>query len=68
MDNMLIGRNSTRDIQNKTIYVVQRLQAHDLYLKLEKYLFDQAKLEFLGMIISHNTVSMDSVKVQGITD
>ena len=68
MDDMLISGNSARDIQDKTIRVVQRLQDHDLYLKLEKCLFDQAKLEFLGMIISHNAVSMDSVKVQGITD
>ena len=67
MDDMLIGGNSVRDIQEKTIRVVQRLQAHDLYLKLEKCLFDQAKLEFLGMIISYNAVSMDPVKVQGIT-
>ena len=68
MDDMLIGRNSAQDIQDKTIRVVQRLQDHDLYLKLEKCLFDQAKLEFLGMIISHNAVSMNPVKIQGITD
>ena len=68
MDDMLIGGNSARNIQDKTIRVVQQLQAHDLYLKLEKCLFDQAKLKFLGMIISHNAVSMDPVKVQGITD
>ena len=63
MDDMLIGGNSASDIQNKTIKVIQRLQEHDLYLKLEKCLFDQAKLEFLVMIISHNAVSMNPVKV-----
>ena len=68
MDDMLIGGTSAQNIQDKTIRVIQRFQAHDLYLKLEKCLFDQAKLEFLDMIISHNTVSMDPIKVQGITD
>ena len=68
MDGMLIGGNSAQDIREKIIRVVQQLQAHDLYLKLEKCLFDQAKFEFLSMIISHNAVSMDPVKVQGITD
>jgi hypothetical protein len=66
MDDLLLCRQSTEDMQRKTLKIVQRLEENDLFLKLEKCKFDVPRIEFLGMIISHNQVDMDPVKVQGV--
>jgi hypothetical protein len=68
MDDLLLCGNSTKDMQQKTLKVVQRLQQNDLFLKLEKCKFDVPRIEFLGMIISHNQVDMDPIKIQGVLD
>ncbi len=36
---------------------------HKLYLKAEKCEFEREQIEYLGLIISHNKVAMDPVKV-----
>lgn len=48
--------------------MVQRLQNNDLYFKPEKCVFDVKEVEFLGMIVGHNQVSMDPVKLKGVLD
>jgi hypothetical protein len=66
MDNLLLCRQFTEDIQQKTLRMVRCLQENDLFLKLEKCKFDTSQIKFLGMIISHNKIDMNLVKVQGI--
>lgn len=68
MDDILIGGHDLDDIYRKTLHVVQRLQENDLYLKPEKCVFDVAKVEFLGMIVFYNQVSMDPVKVKRVLE
>jgi hypothetical protein len=68
MDDLLLCGQSTEDMRQKTLKVVQRLRENDLFLKLEKCKFDVPQIEFLGMIISHNQVDMDPVKVQRVLD
>jgi hypothetical protein len=41
---------------------------HKLYLRLEKCEFEKTKIEYLGVIISHNKVEMDPVKIAGVAD
>jgi hypothetical protein len=41
---------------------------HKLYLRLEKCEFEKTKIEYLGIIISHNKVKMDPVKITGVID
>ena len=41
---------------------------HKLYLKLDKCKFEQSTVEYLGVIISHNSVSMDLVKIAGVQE
>jgi hypothetical protein len=44
------------------------LKEHDLYLKPEKCKFERTEVEFLGTIISENTIRMDPTKLAGIRD
>jgi hypothetical protein len=44
------------------------MRKHKLYLLLEKCEFEQTMIEYLGVIISHNKVEMDPVKIAGVVD
>jgi hypothetical protein len=44
------------------------MRKHKLYLRLEKCEFKKTKIEYLGIIISHNKVGMDLVKITGVAD
>ena len=57
-----------KDLEDRTKKVLQRLKEHDLYLKPEKCKFEQTEVEFLGMIISENTIRIDPIKLAGIRD
>ncbi len=46
--------------------VLQRLQEHDLYAKPEKCIFEAESIKFLGLIMSHSALRIDSVKVAGV--
>ncbi len=66
MDNILIFIKILKKHQNMVQQVLQQLQEHNFYAKLEKYIFKAESIKFLELIISHNTLCMDSVKVVGI--
>jgi hypothetical protein len=44
------------------------MHEHKLYLRPEKCEFKKTRIEYLGVIISHNKVEMDAVKVAGVAD
>jgi hypothetical protein len=44
------------------------MREHKLYLWLEKCKFEKTKIEYLGVIILHNKVEMDPVKIAGVVD
>jgi hypothetical protein len=44
------------------------MHEHKLYLWPEKCEFEKTKIEYLGIIISHNKVEMDPVKIAGVAD
>jgi hypothetical protein len=44
------------------------MREHKLYLRLEKCEFEQTRIEYLGVIISHNKVEMDPIKIAGVAD
>ena len=68
MDDILIHAKMKKDLEDRTKRVLQRLKEHNLYLKPEKCKFEQTEVEFLGMIISENTIRMDPIKLAGIQD
>src|SRR5262245_65049086 len=48
--------------------VMERLRKHKLYLRYDKCEFERTRIEYLGVIISHNRVEMDPVKVSGVAE
>ena len=45
---------------------MELLRHHKLYLRPEKCEFEQLRVEYLGLVISHDTVEMDPVKIAGV--
>jgi hypothetical protein len=51
-----------------TRLVLDRMREHKLYLRPEKCEFERTKIKYLGVIISHNKVEIDLVKIAGVAD
>ena len=66
MDDILIHSNNQGLHTEQTRKVLECLQKHKLFLKLEKCLFNKAEVEYLGMIIKEGHVRMDLVKLAAI--
>ena len=47
---------------------MELLRQHNLSLKLEKCEFKKSSVEYLGVIVSHDSVKMDPIKVAGVTE
>lgn len=47
--------------------VLRCLREHDLFLNLSKCKFKQPQVEYLGLIIAHNKIRMDPIKVKAIS-
>src|ERR1700689_1765091 len=67
LDDILIFTESVEEHGRVTRRVLELLEKHQLYLRPDKCKFKKITVEYLGVIISHNSVSMDPVKVAGVT-
>ena len=47
---------------------MELLEKNKLYLRADKCEFEKTTIEYLGVIISHNLVAMDPVKIAGVKD
>jgi hypothetical protein len=69
MDDMLIHTDSNPTTHHVKVHrILDKLHAHDLFLKPEKCLFEQQKMEFLGVVLENGTIQMDPAKVKGVAD
>jgi hypothetical protein len=68
LDDILIFTNSLEEHRQITCLVLDRMREHKLYLRLEKCGFEKTRIKYLGIIISHNKVEMDPVKIAGVVD
>jgi hypothetical protein len=68
LDDILIFMESLEEHQEVTRRVLELLEKHKLYLRPDKCEFEKTMVEYLGVIISHNSVSMDPVKVAGVAE
>ncbi|KAG5716191.1 hypothetical protein E4T56_gene10770 [Termitomyces sp. T112] len=68
LDDILIYTRTLEEHHWVTCMVLEHLHQHQLYLKPEKYEFEQTKVEYLGLIILHGMAKMDPVKVAGVVE
>jgi hypothetical protein len=68
LDDILIFTNSFEEHHWITHLVLDRMREHKLYLQPEKCEFQKTRIKYLSVIISHNKVEMDPVKIAGVAD
>jgi hypothetical protein len=68
LDNILIFTNSLEEHRQVMHLVLDCMCEHKRYLRPEKCKFEKTKIKYLGVIISHNKVQMDPVKIAGVAD
>ena len=66
LDDILIFTKMEEEHAQAIWWVLQVLQENKLFLRLEKYEFCKEQIEYLGLVILENEVSMDPVKVIGV--
>ncbi len=68
LDDILIFSKNEEDHINHVRLVLEKLRTAGLYAKMEKCVFHQPQVEFLGYIISGKGLSMDPKKIQTVID
>ena len=68
LDDILIFTKILEEHQKVVRKVLEILQEHGLSLKPEKCEFEKTSVEYLGVIISHDSVNMDPMKVAGVSE
>jgi hypothetical protein len=66
-DNLIFSKNE-KDHKNHVQMVLQKLHDTGLYAKLEKCVFHQPQVEFLGCIIFEKGLFMNPKKIQTIME
>ena len=68
MDGILIFMKTLDEHQKVIQRVIELLQQHNLSLKPEKCEFEKSSVEYLGVVVSHNSVKMDPAKVARVSE
>jgi len=68
LDNILIFTKTEEEHTQAVQRVLQVLKENKLFLRPEKCEFYKQRIEYLGLVISENKVSMDLVKVAGVRE
>jgi len=68
LDDILIFTKTKEEHEQVVRWVLQVLKKNKLFLRLEKCEFCKQRIEYLGLVISENEVSMDLVKVAGVQE
>jgi len=68
LDDILIFTETLEEHRKITRRVLELLEKHKLYLCPDKCEFEKTTIKYLRVIISHNSVAMDPVKIAGVTE
>ena len=68
IDDIIIATHDLDQHQQITHKVLHRLEIHNLFINLDKCLFEESSVEFLGTIIGYNKIQMTQEKVQAVLD
>ena len=67
IDDIIIFTDDLTLHRQLTERVLEKLRKHDLFVKPEKCKFEQPTVEFLGLVVSKNSIAMNESKVEGVT-
>jgi hypothetical protein len=67
-DDILIFTSSIKEHWHITRLVLDQMHKYKLYLWPEKCKFKKTRIEYLEVIILHNKVKMNPIKIAGVTD
>ena len=68
MDDIIIFTNNLEEHHKLTHEVLEILRQNNLYLKPEKCEFEKMTVEYLGVIISQNSMAVDPVKAAAVLE
>ena len=68
MDDILIASSSLEGHHAMVHDVLEILETHDLFLKLEKCIWEADHIDYLGLILEKGVARMDPVKINGMRD
>jgi len=69
MDDILIATSSMLATHEQAVHnVLLQLKEHDLYLKLEKCVWETPSVDYLGIILEKGVTRMDPIKISGIAN
>ena len=70
IDDLMIFTKTDNQAEHDRIVleVLRRLEENDLFVKPEKCTFCATEVDFLGMIVGHDSIKMDQTKVKAILD
>jgi hypothetical protein len=69
MDDILIHTGDDPALHQECVHrILKKLGENDLYLKPEKCLFEEKRVEFLGVVLEKGTIRMDPAKIKGVAD
>jgi hypothetical protein len=66
-DILIFSKDPSKHAQHLTV-VLETLRKNGYFARLHKCSFAETTVEFLGHVISYNTISMDKEKLQGVQD
>jgi hypothetical protein len=66
-DILIFSKDPSKHAEHLTV-VLDTLRKHGYFARLHKCSFAETTVEFLGHVISYNTISMDKEKLQGVQD
>jgi len=68
IDDMIVGTETEEEHDKLVAEVIKRLEANDLYIKLEKYKWKVREVGFLGVVIGLEEIKMEKEKVKGVLE
>ena len=66
IDDVLVGTKTKKRYNEIIEEVLKRLEENDLYIKLERYVWEVRKIGFLGVIIGLNRIEIEKEKVNRV--
>jgi len=68
LNNILIHTKTMEEHCHITRLVLERLCKHKLFLRHDKCEFECTQIKYLGLVVTHGLITMDPIKVAGVTE